>query len=419
VNNNYYLRFQSGDVLGYFIYLIPLLLLTGSFLPDLFLSISGLIFIYILYTSNEKKYLFNKFTFLFVIFYFYLIFSSLISEHPDFSLRSTTFYFRYGLFSLAVWYVIDNNPNFLRNFLIFLAFAFLIAILDGYYQFYNGSHLFTTTPLIADRLSLPFNQKLVLGAYISRLFPLLLALLLLVFKPGRKLYLIIGIILIFTDTLVYLSGERTALGLMMISTVFILIFLDEFRTLRLFTLVISIFVIFFISILNPDIKERNIDYTFEQIGLNDESNKINLLSPQHESHFKSAWRMYNDNKVFGIGPNNFRKLCDKEKYLINHLSCSTHPHNTYIQMLSETGVIGIIFILYFVFYISKSSLLSLISFKNHIYLRLSNYQVCLLACFVLTLFPFLPTLSFFNNWINVIYYLPLGFYLQSIYSKSN
>ena len=205
----------------------------------------------------------------------------------------------------------------------------------------------------------------------------------------------------------------------MISTVFIIIFLDEFRILRLFTLVISISVIFFISILNPEVKERNIDYTFEQIGLNDESNKINLLSPQHESHFKSAWRMYNDNKIFGIGPNNFRKLCDKEKYLINHLSCSTHPHNTYIQMLSETGVIGIIFILYFVFYISKSSLLSLISFKNHIYLRLSNYQVCLLACFVLTLFPFLPTLSFFNNWINVIYYLPLGFYLQSIYSKSN
>ena len=237
MNKNFYLRFQPSDILSYFIYVIPLLLLTGSFLPDLFLSMSGLILIYILYTSNEKKYLFNKFTFLFVIFYCYLIFSSMISEHPYFSLRSTTFYFRYGLFSLAVWYVIDNNSNFLRNFLIFLSFAFLIAILDGYYQFYNGSHLFTTTPLIADRLSLPFNQKLVLGAYISRLFPLLLALLLLVFKPGRKLYLIIGIILIFTDTLVYLSGERTALGLMMISTVFIIIFLDEFRILRLFTLV--------------------------------------------------------------------------------------------------------------------------------------------------------------------------------------
>ena len=106
---------------------------------------------------------------------------------------------------------------------------------------------------------------------------------------------------------------------------------------------------------------------------------------RNTSHFKSAWRMYNDNKIFGWS-NNFRKLCDKEKYLINHLSCSTHPHNTYIQMLSETGVIGIIFILYFVFYISKSSLLSLISFKNHIYLRLSNYQVCLLACLFLHYF---------------------------------
>ena len=63
-----------------------------------------------------------------------------------------------------------------KKFFNILIFCFLIAILDGYYQFYNGNHLFTTTPLIADRLSLPFNQKLVLGAYISRLFPLLLAL---------------------------------------------------------------------------------------------------------------------------------------------------------------------------------------------------------------------------------------------------
>ena len=34
-----------------------------------------------------------------------------------------------------------------------------------------------------------------------------------------------------------------------------------------------------------------------------------------------------------------------------------------------------------------------------------------LAIFV-TLFPFVPTGSFFNNWLNIIYFLPVGFVIM-------
>ncbi len=411
--------FKDYQILSFFIYFIPFFLLTGSFLPDLFLSISSVIFLYILYSNNERKYLFNYFTLFFLLFYLYLILSSIISDHTDFSLRSSTFYFRYGLFSLAVWYVIDKNPNFIKNFLIAISISFLIAILDGYYQFYAGEHIFNNLKINDDRLSLPFNQKLVLGAYISRLFPLLLALLIIFFNQSKTLYVVIGILLILTDTLIYLTGERTALGLMMVSTLFILAFLNKFRVLRLVALLTSLFVIIIISFSNPDIKQRNYDYTISQLGLSENSNKIYLLSPQHESHFKSAWLMFKDNKLFGVGPNNFRKFCSKDKYLINHLSCSTHPHNTYIQILAETGIIGISFIIFLMIYFFKKILIHFLSLFKIKFNSLSNYQVCIISCFALTLFPFLPTLNFFNNWINVIYFLPVGFYLQSIFSRDN
>ena len=49
----------------------------------------------------------------------------------------------------------------------------------------------------------------------------------------------------------------------------------------------------------------------------------------------------------------------------------------------------------------------------------NNFETCLLIGFLLTLIPFLPNGNFFNNWINMIMYLPVGFYVNFLYSKNN
>ena len=40
-----------------------------------------------------------------------------------------------------------------------------------------------------------------------------------------------------------------------------------------------------------------------------------------------------------------------KKYSVSELSCASHPHNTYIQILSETGIVGFIFLIVVLFYI--------------------------------------------------------------------
>ena len=57
--------------------------------------------------------------------------------------------------------------------------------------------------------------------------------------------------------------------------------------------------------------------------------------------------MYLDNKIIGVGPRGFRLHCNDEKYLVSEFSCSTHPHNTYVQLLSETGVVGFFFCFFY------------------------------------------------------------------------
>jgi O-antigen ligase len=40
----------------------------------------------------------------------------------------------------------------------------------------------------------------------------------------------------------------------------------------------------------------------------------------------------------------FRIICKDEKYATGITPCMTHPHNFYIQLLAETGIIGFLFL---------------------------------------------------------------------------
>ena len=78
-----------------------------------------------------------------------------------------------------------------------------------------------------------------------------------------------------------------------------------------------------------------------------ENNKIErfaLFSDNHQNHIKTAIKIFDDNKFFGIGVKQFRLICNDPKYLENKHSCSTHPHNIYFQILAELGLLG--FLLY-------------------------------------------------------------------------
>ena len=141
-----------------------------------------------------------------------------------------------------------------------------------------------------------------------------------------------------------------------------------------------------------------------------EDNKKYIFSELHNSLYVTAYKMFLDNKTLGVGVKNFRKFCSNEKYYTNQFSCNTHPHNTYIQLLSETGVVGFLFI-FFIFLFLCLKFAKMVCKKFFLNSYIDPIKVCLLVSFIITLWPIIPTGNFFHNWLNVIFYLPLGFFL--------
>ncbi len=399
--------------------LIPFFLITGPFLSDLSVVLV-IIFFLTNMVLNKEYYLFkNKFFFIFLIFFLYLVFNSIIKFYDINNLRSSLGYIRFGIFSLAVCYFIEKKPKLLKWVFIIFLFCFLLLIVDGYLQYFTKTNIFGyPVDLRSMRIRFLLNDDYVLGSYLSRLFPIFLALSFLFFKNSKSFMIPISILFVLIEVLIFLSGERVAFFFNTMAAMFIIIMIENFKKLRLLTLISSFFIIFLISVYDDTAKKRIWDQTINQIGFNSTDSKLNIFSVVHQSHYTSAYRMYLDNKILGIGIRNYRNFCNDKKYKTHELSCSTHPHNTYVQLLSETGLIGFSFgfvlLLYFTFKL-LNHLKGALFKKKYIF---SDFQVCLLAALLITIWPFAPSGNFFNNWICIIYFYPVGFFLWSLKKKS-
>ena len=411
--NNF--NYSNTITINFIIVLILPFLILGPFFPDLIVSTSCIFFL--LYTLKNKKFYYFKNIpfFLFLFFCIISIVSSLLSEDISLSIKASLFYFRIGLFSCLVWYLIDKDKSILTYTYYALLTCFSILVIDGYFQYFVGVNL---VGLKSNRISSFFGDELILGSYLSRLFPLLFGLFLIKKKQKFEIYFI-GILFILVDVLIYISGERAAFFFLNLSTIFIIVLIKDYQKFRLVTFIFSIIAIIVVSYNTTNLSDRMFKDPARNMGIIKSLNKPTIFTPAHDSLIRTAYNMFKEKPIIGHGPKMFRVKCKEEKYVEGKTPCSTHPHNFYVQLLAETGILGflILFIaLCYVFYTSSRQLKSIILKQKRV---LNDFQVCLLAGILITVWPITPNGNFFNNWMIIVYSFPVGFYLQSIYSKKS
>jgi len=402
---------------------LPFFLITGPFLSDLAVSIITLSYLAYCFKKKNFSEFKNKYFYFFLLFWGYLILNSLTVNLNFDSIKISFFFFRYGVFIIAIVAYLNFDASFIKYFFYCIFFCFLVLIIDGYVQYFDpeGENIFGMTSGSNGRVSSFFGKELILGSYLTRLWPLFFALSIFFLKKKDIKFFIFVVIFILSEALIFLSGERTAFFFINFTAVFIIIFSNKLFKLRLITLILSISTIITISFLYPSAKERIIDRTLSQMNFSGEHNvnegKIYIFSDEHNQHYVSAIKMFLDNKTLGVGVKNFRKFCGTEKYK-SEKSCSTHPHNTYIQILAETGIIGFLFIMFVFFYFTYFVIKHFIHRLKGNFI-FSDFQICLLSGILIFLWPLVPTGNIFNNWLNItmILNIPLLVWSKKLIKK--
>ncbi len=411
---------------GYGVCIFPLLLLVGPFVSEIYLI--SIIFFSIFYIIIKRKNYFfeNKYILFFVFFYLSTLFSTLLNFYNFDTSKSGIFFFRHILFALAIWYVLETYRVFEKKVVIFYSIFLLLISVDSLIQYYTGTNILGYK-LLNTRVSSFFGDELILGGFIMRMIPIFLVFLIMSDNIKINKINIFYILIVSLSTLiVFLSGERTAFFLL------ILFFLSVFiilKYLRKFILFVMFFFILFSSIIttfqnydqnNPS--ERMFLKTYRQI-LGDGDNRIEhkkkifnkfyIFSHDHHGHYSLSFKIFKDHPIFGTGVKGFRYLCRNKLYILEkNDGCSTHPHNTYVQILVSNGIIGFLLISTAFIFILREIIKSRNKLNSQKILNKNELSkvVILLAIFI-NLWPIVPSGNFFNNWISMYFFYPVGFYL--------
>ena len=388
--------------------LYPWLLISGPFLSD---SVAIILSIYYLISKISEKDFddFKKLIFiLFCIFCIYIFLNSSFIGQKFISIKSSLFFFRFGLFALAVCFLLEENKDKLKYFFFSLCLVLLVLFFDSVFQKIFGINVIGIKMHHAIRVSSFFADELILGSYIIKILPIILSFLYFLYRDRGDKYSIIFILIALV--IVLLSAEKASFFMIILFSLLFFPILNFSKKLKGLIVLIFFLIIASVLVFNKPIQKRLYHQLISQSG----GGKY-IYSRVHQSHFKTAYKMFIDKPLFGHGPKMYRFKCSNKKYMEDRFACSTHPHNYVLQIFAETGIIGgFFYILFFmsIFFIFIKNIKVVKFFKNFSYT-----EYILSSSLLVIFFPLATGGNIFNNWTSCINFLTIGILIYFV--KSN
>ena len=413
-------------------FFLPFTYIIGIAVTEFFVLLMILLFLII--NRNIQVYKNSIFIF-FLLISFYFGINSIFQIYDNDLRISSIFHFRFALFSLSIFFLLEyssSETSKSKKILMGIFMILILVILDSFLQFLSGKNIIGFE-IKDNRVSGVFDDELILGSFLLKVFPFTIWLIYFSnFEISKYKNLLIIFFSMYIIT-VYLSGERTSLFLIFLATILFIFYLQNLRAILLKSFLIFLLFIMSTFITNfgkSDPFNRIFIKTFNQITnsffltkrdiqldkknlgdlTKDLKQNIQIFSTDHNGHYLLAYNLFKQSPIFGKGPEGFRYYCRKVEYNSKIGMCSTHPHNIFMQLLSETGLIGIFFYVFGSIFVIIS--LSKVYKKNMDLKNKYNFYIASIAIIV-NFFPLVPSGNFFNNWISIISYYYIGIYIYS------
>ena len=386
---------------------LPISIILGSSVSLMNTVLFGLCFILIYFIKNDIRIYDLKPIFLLIILNLYLVFNSFISNDIMSGIYRNFGFVRFILFFLMInylFFISEKNLSILKIWSI----IFFVVLIDVYIERFTGSNILgfggienaINAQTRGYRVVSFFRTEPIPGAFLCG-FSFIAVGFILNFLKSKKILKLFGFLIIFFCLVgVMVTGERSN-GLKALIGFSIFISIIDYVKLRDKILVFStLFIIFLLTVNFSDyVKYRYIDQLYTKINTKDEREKF-LNNSLYIKLYKSGFYVFKNNPWFGVGNKNYRvETCDTNKNSIHkEYYCLTHPHQIYIEMLSEHGIVGTIIIIGIIFYLAFRLIRKIIDTRNYI-------QAGCLIFLLINFVPILPSGSFFSTFNGTLFWL--------------
>ena len=437
------------------IYLFPLSFIFGNFVINIFVLLITLIGI-LLYKGKilvcQDKALIYFITFFFLQIIISTYFNYFFLKESSDAIKSILF-LRYLFFLMVVRAVIINKDINLGNYSIFIFMIVNIISIDILVQFFLGKNLIGFTPIQVNPLSIYYTgflrEELIAGGVILMFATLSFLSIPLIFNKQKKIVLVSLMILFAIMILcsLVLAGNRMPTLLFMFFLLFAgLLYKNKKKFYLTFIIFLGLIAFIFISFKSEIIYKKFKNFyigipnpitIFEEINKsypelekyknsgkvfietsvfkNEEKSQAQILEeynilPFYTGHiviFITSIDLFLEKPFLGGGIKSFRNNCKSKLYLPNRV-CENHPHNFFLDILNDLGLIGFLVL---IIPVCKILLSNYRSYKFNLLEneKISNWVVLsLILAILIHFFPFKSSGSFFSTFNSAYTFFILG-----------
>jgi len=306
--------------------------------------------------------------------------SSAASVMPSYAFSEGLAWFRFPLFAMATAFWLGTDKRLLYAMLVSTALG--IMLMTG---------ILTAEMIIegqkGGRLSWPYDD-LVSGNYLSKVgLPAFTIMVALAIGAKPRLASIMGGLSLISIIMSVLTGERInflirACGGMLAA----LVWRPHWR--RYFILVVvEILAVAAVFTVMPNVQDRFTNAVVNALPTGPQSDYYQVMG--------AGFTVFKTAPFLGVGPATHRELCQSILGKTPEFRCDHHPHNYYIQLLAETGVIGLV---------TGSLMIVSIIWAAFAGWRKNRDNVVAATAFVVPFglfFPIQSTGDFFGQWNNI------------------
>jgi O-antigen ligase len=404
----------------FFFSFLPISLIWGNTAINSNILIIDLFFLFTCYRQKKWSWIKNKYLYFFIFFWIYLILNSAISttltlsfdfieQHKVYPQKESVIrsvgFIRFVIFLFAVQYFFINLKKVFDKIFLYWTVIIFIVLIDIIFERIFGFNLLGFKSPSSHRIVSFFKDELVVGGFVLGFSFLISGFLFKLTKNYSKKKIFSNIFFCLSIICIYLSGERSNFIKALIVATIILFLIDDvnFYIKKKYIFLLVIIGITLSTLISTNIYSRQI-FIWKRMLIFDQGSIYEKYGHiKHLAHYDTAWKIFKDYPIFGVGNSKFRYICHDKKYLNTEIiytyeRCSNHPHQVHFEILSEQGLIGYLIIIFSIFNILFNS------FK--IYRKTGDITHLASILFVLTFFiPLLPSGSIFSTFNGSIFWI--------------